>query len=196
MTTDGTSLADHIEKLVGAAPPLSNAQKDTLAVLLREDRDPNDRAGLDAAIRQQRERREKAELQAKLQEQEAREQAEDARLAAMKRCALYRHFDGDGVLLYVGISANTANRRVQHIQKAKWLRFQATERVTWLPDRADAEREEESAILQENPVFNIRGASPGSRERRLKYLVDHNAWDLLKEIATQGDPPDQLRLID
>ena len=38
----------------------------------------------------------------------------------MPGCQLYRHFDCDGVLLYVGISLSTVARLCEHKHSSKW----------------------------------------------------------------------------
>lgn len=72
-------------------------------------------------------------------------------------CALYRHFDAGGNLLYVGISISAARRLGEH-QRSAWARQISLVTVEWLPSRADAERREMLAIREEKPKFNVVGA--------------------------------------
>lgn len=72
---------------------------------------------------------------------------------------LYRHFDEDGTLLYVGVSLNTVSRLIDHKRTAKWFSRLARVEVTRFPTREaslDAERE---AIKRESPLFNTQHAS-------------------------------------
>lgn len=68
---------------------------------------------------------------------------------------LYRHFDGDGRLLYVGISLSPTYRSSQHRTRSSWYRAVANITVEWFPSRRAAEAAENAAIAQENPIHNI-----------------------------------------
>ena len=70
---------------------------------------------------------------------------------------LYRHFDAENQLLYVGISLHHLQRLGQHRSNAHW--FDRIERVeiARFPSRAKAKAAEDKAILEENPVCNIAG---------------------------------------
>ncbi len=67
---------------------------------------------------------------------------------------LYRHFDRDGRLLYVGISLCSLTRLVDHKSSA-WFGDIATVTFERRNGRKDALRAERAAIRQENPVHNI-----------------------------------------
>jgi hypothetical protein len=73
----------------------------------------------------------------------------------MSQTALYRHFNANNVLLYVGISLCATTRLAQHRDAAHW--FDQITRVTveWHPTREAAERAEAIAIVRETPKFNI-----------------------------------------
>jgi len=69
---------------------------------------------------------------------------------------LYRHFDKDGVLLYVGVSLSVVQRLAQHRDHAHWF-----ERITRVEMQASASRDEalaaeRAAIQLERPLFNIQ----------------------------------------
>lgn len=72
-----------------------------------------------------------------------------------RRTALYRHFDRDGALLYVGISLNSIQRTMQHRQGARWFEQIARIAIEWLPTREAAEAAERAAIKAERPKFNV-----------------------------------------
>lgn len=156
--------------------PLGTAERDLVRRALGP---PVDLAAETAAAQRRLE-------QAVAAEKAAREQAEVTAAAerqkAARRCALYRHFDDAGRLLYVGITRRTDQRRMAHRDGAPWMRFQARETVEWLPDRPSAEAAERAAIAAEQPVFNIHHAAAGARERRMQYLADQGAWDMLREV--------------
>ena len=70
---------------------------------------------------------------------------------------LYRHFDAEGHLLYVGISLSHLQRLGQHRSNAHW--FDRIERVEIerFPSRKEAKAAEDKAIFEENPECNIAG---------------------------------------
>jgi hypothetical protein len=69
------------------------------------------------------------------------------------KCALYRHFDAAGVLLYVGISKN-AMCRLQGHSGASWYGALATMTVDHFDTRGAACEAEWRAIQSEGPVHN------------------------------------------
>src|SRR5262252_1137510 len=64
---------------------------------------------------------------------------------------LYRHFDVDGHLLYVGVSADASSRSRQHEHGAKWHREIATISLEHFPSRVTALEAERLAIKHEKP---------------------------------------------
>lgn len=76
----------------------------------------------------------------------------------MSACDVYRYYDADGVLLYVGVSASTINRLSQHRLTAEW--FGAWTHMTRekFSNRDQALRAEAQAILKEKPKYNVAGA--------------------------------------
>jgi hypothetical protein len=77
-----------------------------------------------------------------------------------KKTALYRHFDADNNLLYVGISLSAVNRLSQHKNK-KWFYDIVRIDVEWFDDRDLASNAELKAIRTERPKFNVTGNHPG-----------------------------------
>ena len=75
--------------------------------------------------------------------------------ADRSRTALYRHFDADGRLLYVGISLSAIARLEQHKRSAGWFGEIARIDLEWWPFRSLAEQAELSAIWRENPAWNV-----------------------------------------
>jgi len=72
-------------------------------------------------------------------------------------CYLYRHFDNDKNLLYVGISLSVATRLMQHRQNSGWFDRISLVTVEKFPSREEALKAEVEAIKSENPRFNIQG---------------------------------------
>lgn len=69
---------------------------------------------------------------------------------------LYRYFDGDGQLLYVGITANGIKARWPCHQKSEWwpLRDPARDTVELFLTREEVEFREAVAIATEKPAYN------------------------------------------
>jgi hypothetical protein len=73
-------------------------------------------------------------------------------------CEMYRHFDGDGALLYVGISGSTIFRTTQHEKQAAWYDDVATITIERFPSREEAAAAEKAAIKSERPIHNKKHA--------------------------------------
>ena len=71
---------------------------------------------------------------------------------------LYRHFDAQGVLLYVGISYGFLARLSQHRKKAPWYDQITSVTVEKCTSREDALARETLAIATEKPLYNVAGA--------------------------------------
>lgn len=69
--------------------------------------------------------------------------------------SLYRHFDKDGNLLYVGVSINHLARLLQHRVNAHWFKDIATITVEHFETRKECMRAERVAIVTENPAHNL-----------------------------------------
>jgi predicted GIY-YIG superfamily endonuclease len=101
--------------------------------------------------------------------------------------ALYRWYDGDDVLLYVGITGDVATRQSSHAKKSSWAEFAARCAVERFPDRASAEDSERAAIENERPLFNhVHNDSPDARRRLVEYLVAQGRTDLLAPAVSRG----------
>ena len=71
-------------------------------------------------------------------------------------CSLYRYYDGDGGLLYVGISSDFATRDKAHYVAGRWRARACYATVEVFPDRMLAEAAEEYAIETQSPPWNVR----------------------------------------
>lgn len=70
------------------------------------------------------------------------------------RAALYRLFDAEGQLLYVGITTDPEHRWKRHAMFVQWWGLVARRTVEWLPSWPDAMAAEKRAIQSEGPRFN------------------------------------------
>lgn len=68
---------------------------------------------------------------------------------------LYRHFDIDGNLLYIGISVSFMVRLSSHKQHSSWFNSIARTEYTPYPTRKAAALAEKEAIKAEKPLYNI-----------------------------------------
>lgn len=82
------------------------------------------------------------------------------------RTALYRFFDGEHRLLYVGISKQPETRFEQHRKNSVFTYFAEGEpEVEWHPTRRVALAAEIAAIGNERPIFNASRTSSTSTRR-------------------------------
>lgn len=101
------------------------------------------------------------------------------------RTALYRLYDVNNGLLYVGISANPDVRWGQHSQTKPWWSEVADRKVEWHQMRADAAEAERVAIKAERPVWNLQHA--------VGEVVDSEAGRLFAEYRNHVE---ELRILD
>ena len=67
---------------------------------------------------------------------------------------IYRHFDSEGNLLYIGVSLSALNRLQTHRDKADWRHDITKVVIKKFPDRESALKAEKLAIQKEHPRFN------------------------------------------
>jgi len=72
-----------------------------------------------------------------------------------KPTQLYRHYDKDDNLLYVGISLSAYARLSQHKLHSEWAKESAKMTIENFNNRNDALRAEKNAIEIEKPRFNL-----------------------------------------
>ena len=89
--------------------------------------------------------------------------------------AVYRMFDGDKNLLYVGKTGHGARRLNEHSEKISFP-LVATITLEWHASAADACVAERAAIRAERPQYNVRHLDSAQEEEAL-------------EARTQGAPP-------
>lgn len=77
--------------------------------------------------------------------------------AQARRCALYRAYNAEDELLYIGITDNPRRRFAEHKRDESWWAEEVDEaaiEVTWRQDEATARAEEQQAIKDELPRYN------------------------------------------
>jgi predicted GIY-YIG superfamily endonuclease len=104
-----------------------------------------------------------------------------------KPTALYRWFDKEALLLYIGISDELAERVKGHIKASSWMEFAAASTIERHPTRYAALDAEEAAIKAEHPLFNHQhNDTPEARKRTVEYLIKHDRLDLLAPSISRG----------
>lgn len=73
---------------------------------------------------------------------------------------LYRLFNKNDELLYVGISKSAIHRLHQHLEKQPWAEQVAKQTIERFPHRAALEAAEKVAIQNEHPIHNITHNKP------------------------------------
>jgi len=108
----------------------------------------------------------------------------------MSNYAVYRAYSAEGELLYVGVSANPANRLGNHKVHADWWLAATRVELDHLPagtTRVAAEEAERLAIIVGRPLHNVRHNrhTPAALPQRLSPLdvVDDHAEGTLQEAA-------------
>lgn len=101
----------------------------------------------------------------------------DEAVRLRRRCCLYRHFDADGVLLYVGISSDPGHRTFEHSVGAgrRWVNYASRMEGVWYASTEAARAAELIAIRHEAPVFNSanRSSHAESEARKRAYEQSH-----------------------
>lgn len=82
-----------------------------------------------------------------------------------ERTALYRLYDADGQLLYVGISSNPDARWRQHASEKGWWSDVTTKSVEWFETRKSAHRVEVAEIEDDEPLHNCTGEKCERRQQ-------------------------------
>jgi len=83
--------------------------------------------------------------------------------------SLYKYFDTNGSLIYVGITSRGINRNREHNADKLWWQFVTRQEVQHFPDRRAALEAEKTLILQRRPPFN-KQHNPGHDELVTEYL--------------------------
>ena len=97
--------------------------------------------------------------------------------------AVYRYFDADGRLLYVGVAKDPDKRQSEHALTAAWYPYFVRREDTWHSTRSDALAEERAAVRDEMPIFNLHMSS-GDPDEAEEYLMWRDL-DLIAEAVTR-----------
>lgn len=149
---------EYVRKMVDQAPPLTEATKAALRELLRPMRES---------------------LNGNADKPTGEWVKPFAPSTTPRRTALYRHYDADGCLLYVGITDALEIRTRAHGRRSVWREFAHRAEVIWFDTRDEALAAEREAISTEQPLFNVQLATPEAQRAVVAYLVKRDRLDLL-----------------
>jgi hypothetical protein len=102
----------------------------------------------------------------------------------MAACTLYRHFDKEGVLLYVGISLSAVKRLSEHSKLSPWALDITSVTLEHLPTREEAIKAETKAIREEKPLYNIQqNGDKCVKEEEKPNVADEAKQKLTREVS-------------
>jgi predicted GIY-YIG superfamily endonuclease len=113
---------------------------------------------------------------------------------ANRATAVYRFFDRDGRLLYVGIAFDPAERWEKHAAVAEWWKDAADNTIDWYDTRAEAGRAELTAIRYEKPIYNkvgnVKPYQKPTKRRGMKLprrvpIVD-DIWAIYEKLCAEA----------
>ena len=106
---------------------------------------------------------------------------------------LYRYFDDEGRLLYLGISGDYATRQGVHNSTSRWMPLAASSAINRYKTRGDVQKAEQEAVEAEHPLFNVQyNDTPDAKERLKAYLEQIGRLDLLhprRPVSTSEPDP-------
>jgi excinuclease UvrABC nuclease subunit len=107
----------------------------------------------------------------------------------MTRCALYRHYDAEGRLLYVGVTDCLSARDRQHAATAAWHHKVAKTETQWCLSRAHALALECVAVVHEAPLHNIAHARKAQTPGEMSVKAAIALWPTRKALADDMREP-------
>jgi excinuclease UvrABC nuclease subunit len=93
--------------------------------------------------------------------------------------ALYFHYDGEGTLLYVGVSSDVFMRQQQHVKQARWFSQVRKISIIRFENMTEAREAEASIIKDRKPLYNtVHSESVYTNHLVRLYAGD---WERLKK---------------
>ncbi|MEL7299347.1 MAG: hypothetical protein AAFM92_03095 [Pseudomonadota bacterium] len=97
--------------------------------------------------------------------------------------ALYRHYDAEGALLYVGITCDLECRTSEHASRSEWASEVARTVTEYALSREHALALENVAITFEQPKYNVQqSAKPEEEGLEGRQLIDALGKDFFVEV--------------
>lgn len=88
---------------------------------------------------------------------------------ASLQTTLYRHFNANGKLLYVGISLSALQRLSQHADHSDWYNEISRVEMEHFCNRPSAMAAEKKAVISEGPLYNIHHKKKLNKTRYQEY---------------------------
>lgn len=102
----------------------------------------------------------------------------------MSKQHLYRHFDKNGKLLYVGVSTSALKRLAEHKQSSHWY-YEITNVTIENFDSRDAVlKAEREAIIKEKPLHNLMRPSIEQTRKFERIAAEESRAAILKRIVS------------
>lgn len=99
---------------------------------------------------------------------------------------VYRYYDVNNILLYVGVTSRGAKRNAEHFSKV-WWKYVSRQEMAHYADRRTALAEERKLIASHQPPFNtqLNQSSDASRAAYLEFAGHHKSTgvDVIKHIG-------------
>lgn len=103
----------------------------------------------------------------------------------MAGVSLYRHFAGDGQLLYVGVSLNAIRRLVEHREASGWFGGVRRVEIEVFASREEVLRAERAAIKRERPQYNVQHRESDPPPKKKRQVLQAEVYEGLR--ARWGD---------
>lgn len=104
-------------------------------------------------------------------------------MPSSERTAVYRFFNGDGTLIYVGVTNDIPTRWRHHAKNKPWWPEVVEQRATWYPTREAALAVEDQVIVAESPTYNIN-SSPGQGPTPIRMIrMSDELWEAFGEVC-------------
>ena len=104
---------------------------------------------------------------------------------------LYRHFDAEGKLLYIGISMSAFRRLKEHQSTAVWAKDIASMSIERFESRKQLVAAERIAIFWEKPIHNYESKP----KKRRNYGPNHGTVGILDRCKEQGVTPMDAKIV-
>ena len=103
---------------------------------------------------------------------------------ASVKTTLYRHFNANGKLLYVGISLSALQRLSQHADHSDWYNKISRVEMEHFSDRPSAMAAEKKAVISEGPLYNIHHKKKPNKTRYQEY-AEQSRDDMMGRVVFQ-----------
>ena len=99
--------------------------------------------------------------------------------------SLYRFFDSNDQLIYVGITSRHAERWDEHGKNSAWWLHVDHATISHFQSRTDALHAEAEAIENEKPLYNVSRSKVNSQSRRNRALMSGQLKNAYEALDTQ-----------